>query len=193
MCETLNSSLTQELLVTFPRKLLVPIKSPDEPSEKSVAVQGILNWISETSYWTGSDKDFSVKRPTLQQVIEEFRIISGSINFDENKVIVRFGQTIETVRLKVLSASTARTFWESISKQGTFPDSKITLIITTGKRFEGLGSLFGEPKEEIPMSDSYTEYSDENLWFRHSCWDQKIFSKPEVWETGFLREEESSA
>ena len=179
--------------MTFPRKILVPIKSPDEPSEKSVAVQGILNWISPTSYWTGSDKDFSVKRPTLQQVIEEFRIISGSINFDESKIIVGFGQTIETVRLKVLTDSTAQTFWESISKQGTFSDSKITLIIKTGVVFQGLGSLFGEPKEEKPMSDSYTEYSDDNVWFRHSCWDQKIFSKGDVWETGFLREEESSA
>jgi hypothetical protein len=172
-----------------PRKILVPIKPlVQEP----VAVQGILNWISETSYWTGSDNNAYVKKPTLQQVIEEIARYSGPWSHSEGgKLIVGFGRTLETISLKVLEyPSVAGAYWETVSKQGTFPDSNITLIITTNERFEGLGSLFGGTPEKKPMSSLYSEYSDEATWYRHSCWDKEMFSKPQVWVTGFLRQEE---
>jgi hypothetical protein len=176
------------------RKVLIS-SEPELKVSEPVEVREILNWVSSSSYWTAMDNTTFLKKRTLQQLMippatyEVGLFIAGEDPQEEINTVVGTGKTLETLRLKLLDKDVASGFIKAIQEDGLAPNSTITIVIQYQPGFEGLGSLFDPvdtPPE--PMSQRYPESSDAT-WYRHSCWDSQLFSKSEVWITGFLRTE----
>lgn len=176
------------------RKVLIS-SEPELKVSEPVEVREILNWVSSSSYWTAMDNTTFLKKRTLQQLMippatyEVGLFIAGEDPQEKINTVVGTGKTLETLRLKLLDKDVASGFIKAIQEDGLAPNSTITIVIQYQPGFEGLGSLFDPvdtPPE--PMSQIYPESSDAT-WYRHSCWDSQLFSKSEVWITGFLRTE----
>jgi hypothetical protein len=176
------------------RKVLIS-SEPELKVSEPVEVREILNWVSSSSYWTAMDNTTFLKKRTLQQLMippatyEVGLFVAGEDPQEKINTVVGTGKTLETLRLKLLDKDVASGFIKAIQEDGLAPNSTITIVIQYQPGFEGLGSLFDPvdtPPE--PMSQIYPESSDAT-WYRHSCWDSQLFSKSEVWITGFLRTE----
>ncbi len=166
-------------------KILIPIRDePKSSKDSEVSVTTLLNWISESGYWSGMDDDIYFKNASLTKVLHEFKD-----KLEDGRVIVGTGKTMNTLKLTLLDEDVGKLFMDSVVTDGLATDSNVTIIIRYEEGFEGLGSLFGDPATENPMSQKTVDSFSNMIWFRHSCWDKKVFSKPEAWITGFLKTE----
>lgn len=169
------------------RRILIPIneepkvsKEAEESEESEITVQGILNWISESSYWSFMDDYVYSKAPSLKELF-----LQTHPNHEDNKIIVGTGTNTSNLKLTVLDEETAEAFIQLILDKGLLPDSNITMVITCDPDHDK-PSLFEPSDEPRRMSQSFAQDAG---WYRHSCWDKSIFSKSEAWIWGFQRTE----